>query len=431
QVALLQAGRFETLAEVVTLEQGLLSLRSPRHDGNVDALLVRDATRTAAGTLETAEPFGSGPLAYLPPPPRLAAGEIDGGPPVAGQMGAADLNLVNGVFGDPLLHLHLRPTGRSLFFDLGDGSRLSARVAHRVSDLFISHAHMDHLAGFQWLMRSRLGGFPVCRVFGPPGLARHVACFIDSFLWDRIGDNGPAFEVGELHGQRLLRWRLQAGIPGTEPLAPREIEDGVLLEDPECRVRAVELDHHTPVLAYALELPPTLNVRKDLLRRRELEPGPWLNRLKQCLLDGDPAALIELPDGSSSNAATLGAELLLTLPGKRLVYATDLADTPENRERLVALARNAHTFFCEAAFSEGDRAHAVRNGHLTTRAAGEIAERARVARLVPFHFSRRYRRNPQPLYQELAAACPRVLMPASLQLFQPPSRTTGGPPVRL
>ncbi len=112
-------------------------------------------------------------------------------------------------------------------------------------------------------------------------------------------------------------------------------------------------------------------------------------------------------------------------PGKKLVYATDLADTADNRERLQGLARNAHTLFCEAPFSEAHAANARKNGHLTTRAAGEIATAARVSRLVPFHFSRRYSDDPQRLYDELKAACSRVALPSSMSVF------TDSPPTGL
>jgi len=79
----------------------------------------------------------------------------------------------------------------------------------------------------------------------------------------------------------------------------------------------------------------------------------------------------------------------------------------------VALARNAHTFFCEAPFSEAEREQAFRTGHLTARAAGEIACQAGVARLIPFHFSRRHRAAPHELLAELEEACDRVVLPGS------------------
>jgi len=94
-----------------------------------------------------------------------------------------------------------------------------------------------------------------------------------------------------------------------------------------------------------------------------------------------------------------------------LVYATDLADSPDNRRRLVRLAQGSHTFFCEAPFAIADTDQAQRTGHLTTRACGEIATTADVEQLIPFHFSRRYSGNVAPLYTEVAAACSRVVLP--------------------
>jgi glyoxylase-like metal-dependent hydrolase (beta-lactamase superfamily II) len=51
-----------------------------------------------------------------------------------------------------------------------------------VSDVFISHAHMDHIGGFLWLLRSRVGPSPACRLYGPPGLADNIAGMIRGVL---------------------------------------------------------------------------------------------------------------------------------------------------------------------------------------------------------------------------------------------------------
>jgi ribonuclease BN (tRNA processing enzyme) len=180
----------------------------------------------------------------------------------------------------------------------------------------------------------------------------------------------------------------------------------------------VTLDHLTPVLAYAYEPDSEIHVRKDRLAARGLVSGPWLATLKQKLLAGDEAATIALPDGSEAEVAALATELLLSIAGKRLVYATDLADTRDNRARLVQLAQHAHTLFCEATFTEADVEHARSNGHLTARACGEIAETAGVARLVPFHISRRYLDKPEQVYDELIAACGRVVVPRDMAVFE-------------
>jgi len=420
QIALLDGERTLAMGEVKALENGVLHARIPAGGARTGTLLVRDAERSADGYLATSVPFAPERLNYLPSPdivPRLAA-DTAGGPIVAGRVGAFSVCLVNGVFGDSLLHVRARHAPRSLLFDLGEGSRLSARVAHQVTDVFVTHAHLDHIGGFLWLLRSRIGEFPVCRMYGPPGLAANIDGFVRGVLWDRVEDRGPRFEVSELHGERLLRFSVQAGRPGCEALDDRTTPDRTLLVEPDFRVRATTLDHGSPVLAFALEPAQQINVRKDRLRTRGLVPGPWLGELKRRLLTGESEAGVELPGGRIESVAALAADLVLVTPGKNLVYATDFGDTEENRRRLVALARHAHTLFCESTFLEKDADHALRTAHLTTRACAEIAAEAGVARLVPFHFSRRYEDDPARIYEEIAAYCTAVAMPQSMAVFE-------------
>jgi ribonuclease BN (tRNA processing enzyme) len=122
---------------------------------------------------------------------------------------------------------------------------------------------------------------------------------------------------------------------------------------------------------------------------------------------------LQLPNGRTASVGELGRELVLETPGKRLVYATDLADTKDNRARLIALARNAHTLFLEATFDQTDAARAAAHAHLTGRASGEIADAAGVSRLVPFHLSRRYALHPADQFDEIRSACGRALVPES------------------
>jgi len=419
QVALLHAKRTVAMGEVQHVEKNVLTATLSNEIIDADTLLIRDAGRSANGLIETAKPFAAERFEYLPPADVLPSVEANDGPPVVGRVGSVDVALVNGVFGDALLHLRVRHQRRSLLFDLGNGRRLPARMAHQVTDVFISHAHMDHISGFLWLLRSRIGDYPSCRLFGPPGLAQHIEGFLQGILWDRVEDDAPRFEVMEFHTDRLKRFHLQAGYGERQLLDEVEVVDGILLNEPGFRIRGVTLDHHdTPVIAYAFEVDKQINIRKERLEARELGPGSWLNELKQHLLSENETAMIQLPDGSEASTRSLADELVLITPGKKLVYATDLADTENNRQLLIKLAQHAHTFFCEAAFIEADADHAMRNGHLTTRACGEIATEAGVSRLVPFHFSRRYSDNPQQVYDEIKVYCTHVLIPKSMALFE-------------
>jgi hypothetical protein len=57
-------------------------------------------------------------------------------------------------------------------------------------------------------------------------------------------------------------------------------------------------------------------------------------------------------------------------------------------------------------FAQGRRGQrlAAERAHLTTASAGEIARAARVKRVEPFHFSRRYEGDEERLLREVAAA---------------------------
>jgi ribonuclease Z len=377
-------------------------------------ILVRDARRRPDGLLGTFRPPEASRARYCPPPDLGPGAGDESGPLPVVHVGPTIVTLVNGIFGDPLLHIRLRHRRRSLLFDLGEAGRLPARIAHQVTDVFISHAHFDHIAGFLWLLRSRIGDFPPCRMFGPPGLAENVEGMVRGICWDRVGNRAPRFQVAELHDGHLLRYWVQAGQPGPAALDGQPAESGVLLDEPGFRVRAVTLDHGTPVLAFAFECSRQLNVRKERLAALRLEPGPWLAEIKDRLAADQRDAAIRLPDGRTVSAGPLGDDLVLVSPGAKLAYATDLADTRDNRSRLGALARGAHTLFCEAAFAEADADQARNTGHLTARACGEIARAAAVEQLVPFHFSRRYESDPERIYGEVLAACPQTRVPQSL-----------------
>jgi ribonuclease BN (tRNA processing enzyme) len=182
--------------------------------------------------------------------------------PIGAHAASARVVLVNGLFGDPTLHLRFRHQRRSLLFDVGESARLQARIAHQVTDLFISHAHIDHISGFLWLLRSRIGVPEPCRVYGPAAIADRVAGMLASIEWDRVGDRAPVFDVFELRGERLTTWRLRAGDARREERGERRVSGGLLLEEPGFLVRAATLDHGgLPVLAFALEESKHLNVR--------------------------------------------------------------------------------------------------------------------------------------------------------------------------
>jgi ribonuclease Z len=407
QAALLDAaGGTIRMGEVIGLTEGVLTLRMPPGpEAALAAVLIRDAGRNAEGRLATVAQVGKTPKDRLVPaemlPPATASGTSGG--PVYLRVGTARAALVGGVFGDPLLHVRLRKLKRSYLFDLGDPGRLAAKVAHQVKAVFLSHAHIDHIGGFLWLLRSRIGQFGPCKIFGPPTTIGRINNFINAVTWDRIEENAPFFEVFEIFDTVLKGAVLRPG-QKTIALAEQVIKAGIILEEERFNVSAIVCDHGVSSVAYALELQPEIRVQKSKLAASGWLAGPWLGRLKQSLAAGKPQEHIELPDKTVQRAGELAEKLITIRSGKKLVYAADMADTPENRKKVIALARSAHTLFCETAFTQSDKPRADANQHLTTLAAVEIARQSSVKQLVPFHFSKRYEHDPGSVYNEIIAA---------------------------
>lgn len=325
------------------------------------------------------------------------------------------------LFDDPMFVLRLDHRQRCLFLDLGEVAKVPTRIVHQATDILMSHAHLDHLGDLPWLLRRRVGMSTPCRIYGPPGLSERVANLVHGFTWDRVELRGPSFEVGEYDeaAATLTWWHVQAGVEGRRQLRVDAVVDQTILHEPRLRVRATTLDHGIPVLAYAVEEPQTFSVRGNVLRAQGWRPDAWLGDLKWRAAAEQLDDLITVPhaDGAASEhtVGALADVLLIPQPGQKIVYATDFADTPENRARLVPLASRAHIFICEASFTSADADQAARTGHLTATSCASIAREADVHTLVPFHHSVRYEDDPRQIYDELLATFDRVQVPEPLR----------------
>jgi ribonuclease Z len=328
--------------------------------------------------------------------------------------------LLNGRGGDPAVFVEAMHAPGAVLFDCGDLAVLSTGHLLRVELLCVSHAHMDHWADFDRLLRPLIGREKTLRVVGPPGFVARLGHRLAGYTWNLV-DRIPAelrVEATEVHPDTLRRtaFRLRTGF-APEPQPEADLADTVL-EIGALRLRAALLDHGTPSLGFALEETVHLNVRRSGLEARGLPTGAWLGALKDAvargLPDDHPVPVFARPrEAAGAPSQPLGAlrDLVGVTPGQRLAYLTDFADTPANRATAIALARDADMLFIEAPFLAEDAAIAADRMHLTTRAAGTIAREAGVRRLEPFHLSPRYTGREAAWLAEIEAAFGRPLGP--------------------
>jgi ribonuclease Z len=244
-------------------------------------------------------------------------------------------------------------------FDCGEGTQHQIlRVPHlrlsRLTRVFLTHLHGDHLFGLPGLLASRSlagGGTVPVTLHGPPGLADFVRA---------------AFAVSQTRLGYPLR---------VETIPPA----GPVLDEADLRVECAPLAHGgIGSWGYAVvekEQPGQLDAARAL--SLGVPAGPDLGRLKR-------GETVVLGDGRTVR----GTDLLgPPRPGRRVVLCGDTTYTPT----AVALARGADLLVHEATFCEADRPLAERAGHSTAAQAARVAREAGgVKALVLTHFSPRY-----------------------------------------
>ncbi len=318
--------------------------------------------------------------------------------------------LVNGPFGDPALYVRLQGERSALLFDLGDIGGLSPSEIMRISDVFVSHTHIDHFIGFDHLLRIVLGRDKRIRFFGPPGLVRQVRGRLSGYTWNLVDDYRLELEVAEFSG-RVLRRRLftcRDRFREERDLGKSPAPEGLLLDTPLYAVRAAVLDHRTPCLAFVLEEKARVGVDKEKLRALGLAVGPWLTAMKRVFLSGREEERIRAARAAGGFLEMTAGELVrgtaAVTRGRKIAYVTDITYTPSNERKVVTLARGADVFYGEAAFMERDLKRAWDRCHLTAGQVGAIAGRAGAGRLEVFHFSPRYQHEEEAVRKEAEEA---------------------------
>ena len=319
--------------------------------------------------------------------------------------------LLNGRKGDPVLYIETLFEKHAVLFDLGDLSNLPPRKIHRLEHVFVSHTHIDHFIGFDRMLRVLAGRQKTLNLYGPAHFIEQVQHKLSAYRWNLVDRYAfdLVFVVTEIDPSLAVR-KAQFRLKNTfavEEMAADQVADGVICRERGFHVSTAVLDHGTPCLAFTIEEAAHANIWKNKLLELGLPVGPWLLELKRAVIENRPDDhVIRIASRAESCGGQLGAlrSVVTVTPGQKIAYVTDVADTAANRAAIIELIQGADLLYIEATFAQGDAALAAERKHLTTAAAGSIAQIARVRRVEPFHFSPRYDGDDARMVDEVMSA---------------------------
>ncbi|BDH61982.1 ribonuclease Z [Lysinibacillus sp. PLM2] len=244
--------------------------------------------------------------------------------------------------------------GAIWLFDCGEATQhqiLHTSIRPRKIDkIFITHLHGDHIFGLPGFLSSRsfLGGEDPLTLYGPKGLKNWIL---------------STFELSNTH----ITYDIQFV----------EVEEGIIFEDEQFIVTALELEHVIQCFGYRIEQKP---LQGELLieKARELgvPKGPLLGKLK----NGEN---ITLENG------TVVYSKDVTAPPKEGFVVSILGDT-KYCSNAIKLSENADIVVHEATFDHNTTELAANYGHSTNLEAAKIAKEANAENLILNHLSARF-----------------------------------------
>lgn len=249
----------------------------------------------------------------------------------------------------------LKAFGNVMLFDCGEATQKQLLFTHvspmKISKIFISHYHGDHILGLPGLLQSMSlnGRENSLTIYGPKGL---------NDLKDAIYHLGYcAIDY---------------------PVEFIEIDSGIVEKTDEYVIKAQRVKHNVPSLAYSIE-----EIKKPrFLREKAIElgvpVGPDFGRLH----NGEE---VEVDGKIIKPEQVLGEKR----KGIKITYSGDTMPC----EEMIEFAKDSTILIHEATFTEENRSNAEEHGHSTASDAAFIAKNSNSKELILTHISTRYGEN--------------------------------------
>jgi ribonuclease Z len=332
-----------------------------------------------------------------------------------------------GLFDDPLLLVRIRPAGRALLFDCGKIHQLAKRVYTSLDAIFISHAHMDHFMGMDSVIRHSHASPRTVDIFGPPGLAAHMANKFACYEWNLADTFWGDFRVGEVQGGRIVSTLFR----GPEAFAayPEGERAGEIYSNRFLRVTSGLCEHRIPVLCFRIDEASAFVVDDERMAEAGVMKGEWLKELERLFHNGTlqessiayPARSAEgVEERTEPDAAAFYERIRKFEKPASIGYVTDVGYSEENLEQLASLLEGVSLLVCECAFLAADCKKARLSRHLCTTDFNRVLDRLRPRYVLPMHLSKTYQGRSYPLYDEIEP-------PQGVTVLKIPDRMTPRP----
>lgn len=307
--------------------------------------------------------------------------------------------LVNGKHEDPCLYVRMLRERRAFLFDAGNINRLSAGELLRVTDVFVTHAHIDHFIGFDTLLRAMLHRADPLNVYGPENIIECIDGKLKGYTWNLIKEYPARIEAFGISGKEVRHSSFHAELGFQRLDRPSKPFSSLIMKEAFYCIKAANLSHGTPCLGFSLEEDFHINIDKSALYRMGLPVGPWLNEFKKLLREQAADDTEIVVNGRGLKLSDLDGIARIS-KGQKVSYLTDLSPDEKNITKAIDLVKMSDTLYCEAYFLHSEIDRALERNHLTARVAGEIAGRAGVKNLVVMHFSPKYRNSASEIEAE-------------------------------
>jgi len=151
--------------------------------------------------------------------------------------------LVNGPFEDPILFIRITRERRACLFDAGSIDRLNPGDLQKITDVFITHTHIDHFIGFDTLLRALLRRETPLRVYGPSDITECVEGKLRGYTWNLIKEYPLKIEVFCINGDKMIASSFHSENCFKRVDNSTSEFRGIVLNEPLFTIKAVQLDH--------------------------------------------------------------------------------------------------------------------------------------------------------------------------------------------